>query len=162
MKTIEVEIKIMEYFGVRANLIVPNVSWGIANLHECDLLILSGNNYATEVEIKVTKHYLLKDNDKRHGHLHHYIARLFFAVPEKLEEEALKHIPDRAGLLVVCPRVRGRDGERYCIVKQVRAAKRNKDPHQWAVHERFQLLRLGAMRILGMKKKLFALQELKG
>ena len=159
MKTIEVEIEVMEHFGVRANLIVPNVSWGITGLHECDLLILSGSNYATEVEIKVTKHDLLKDNSKKHGHLHSYITRLFFAVPEKLEEEALKFIPDRAGLLIVCPRVRDRDGERYCIVKQVRAAKRNRDPHQWAVHERFQLLRLGAMRILDMKKKILLLQQ---
>ena len=159
MKTIEVEIEVMEHFGVRANLIVPNVSWGITGLHECDLLILSGSNYVTEIEIKVTKHDLLNDNDKRHGHLHGYIARLFFAVPEKLEAEALKSIPDRAGLLVVCPRVRDRNGEKYYIVKQIRAAKRNRDPHQWAVHERFQLLRLGAMRILGMKKKILSLQQ---
>jgi hypothetical protein len=159
MKTIEIEIEVMEYFGIRANLIVPNVSWGIAGLHECDLLILSGSNYATEVEIKVTKHDLLKDNGKLHGHLHGYIARLFFAVPEKLKAEALKFIPDRAGLLVVCSRVSDYDGKKYNVVELVRSARRNKDPHQWAVHERFQLLRLGAMRILGMKKKIMLLQQ---
>ena len=60
MKTIEVEVAIMQHFDVRRNVIVPNVSWGIfrpgiGQLHEIDLLVLSGSNYATEVEIKVTK-----------------------------------------------------------------------------------------------------------
>lgn len=66
MKTIELEIAIMEYFGIRQNLIVPNVSWGMNGLHECDVLILSKAGYATEVEIKISKPDLLKDRDKKH------------------------------------------------------------------------------------------------
>ena len=86
MKTIDVEIAIMQMYGVRKNIIVPNCSWGIkregvGELHECDLLILSKDNYATEIEIKISKQDLLKDKDKPHAHDSDFIKRLFFAVP---------------------------------------------------------------------------------
>lgn len=61
--TLDMEIVLMEYFGVNRNIIVPNVSWGL-NLHECDLLIFSKSGYATEVEIKISKQDLLKDKNK--------------------------------------------------------------------------------------------------
>ena len=44
----------MNFFNYRANLIVPNISWGLG-LHECDLLVLTSSGYATEIEIKVSK-----------------------------------------------------------------------------------------------------------
>lgn len=53
MTTLEMEIALMEYFGVRQNLVVPNAWWGLQGLnHECDLVRLSKNGYATEIEIK--------------------------------------------------------------------------------------------------------------
>ena len=99
MKTIDIEIAVMEYIGIRQHLIVPNVDWGM-NLHECDILSLSKSGYTTEVEIKVSKHDLLKDKKKWHGHRNKNIAYFFFAVPEKLKLIALAHIPERAGLFV--------------------------------------------------------------
>ena len=89
MTTLEIEIALMEHFNVRQNSIVPNISWGIANLHECDILVLSKSNYATEVEIKISKSGLLKDKEKKHGHNHNHIARLYFAVPKKLKRNSL-------------------------------------------------------------------------
>ena len=159
MKTIEIEIAIMEYFDIRQNLIVPNISWGIANLHECDILSLSKAGYATEVEIKVSKSDLLKDKEKGHGHRHNHIAQLFFAVPKKLEDIALSAIPERAGLFVVEKhryRVPGFDNVYKFVtgIIMVRQCERNKNAVKWSEKERYQLARLGTMRILALKKKI--------
>lgn len=152
IKTIEVEIAVMRWMGIRANLVVPNVSWGISDkyrsLHECDIISLSRSGFATEVEIKVSKHDLLKDGDKKHGHKHNLIANLYFAVPEKLKELALEVIPERAGLLVV----EKLDGKSFA--KMVRSPERNKYCIKWDTTKRYQLARLGTMRILGLKEKI--------
>ena len=146
--TLDIEIAILEFFKVRYNLIVPNVSWGIANLHECDMLILSKSNYATEVEIKISMADLKRDIHKKHGHRHNHIARFFYTVPEDLQDKALMHIPDRAGLLI-CTKY-----NRSYRLKQVRNCIRNKKAHQWSKDERSKLGHLGAMHILGLKKKI--------
>lgn len=160
MKAIDIEIAMMEFLGIRQNLIVPNVSWGIvSSLHECDLLSLSNSNYATEIEIKVSKSDLLKDKEKMHGHFHNHIARLYFAVPQKLEDLALFEIPERAGLYSVSKDLNYQG--RY-KVKLIRQCKRNTNAVQWSDDDRVRLARLGALRILGMKKKIAKLQtELK-
>ena len=159
MKTIDIEIAVMKHIGIRQNLIVPNVSWGISsntlNLHECDILSLSKSGYATEVEIKVSKHDLLKDGEKWHGHHHNYIANLFFAVPELLEGIALTNIPERAGLFVAKKYTPGNE----IFIEQVRACQRNKDAVKWNEIDRYKLARLGTMRILGLKQKIRKLQN---
>lgn len=71
-------------------------------LHECDLLILSGFGYATEIEIKTNKYDLLKDKEKKHNHISGLIKKIYFAIPEKVELNfALTNIPKRAGLIVI-------------------------------------------------------------
>jgi hypothetical protein len=169
--TLDIEIAVIDYFRPRQNLVVPNVSWGMHNkeyrsLHECDVLILSGDSYATEVEIKISKADLLKDRDKKHGHHHNLIRRLYFAVPSKLKEIALESIPDHAGLLVVSNavkrRYRGYDTCReieYVKVDEVRPCKINTIAVKWTDAQRLQLARLGTLRILGLKRKI---QELNG
>jgi hypothetical protein len=166
MNTLDIEVAIIENFNPRQNLIVPNVSWGIHNkeyraLHECDMLILSGDNYATEVEIKISKPDLLKDGDKKHGHYHNLIRRLYFAVPTKLKEIALVSIPDHAGLLVVSNEIKirydwegGSHETPYVKVTEVKPCKVNAIAVKWTDAQRLQLARLGTMRILGLKRKI--------
>ena len=106
MTTLDIEIAVIKGFNPRANLIVPNVSWGMhdrefRSLHECDVLILSSYGYATEVEIKISKAYLMKDWKKKNGHRHYLIRRLYYAVPPKLKQIALETIPAHAGLIVI-------------------------------------------------------------
>ena len=134
----------MEYFGIRQKLIVPNISWGMNGLHECDILVLSRAGYATEIEIKISKADLLKDKEKRHGHNSNDIANFYFCVPEKLKDVALKNIPYRAGLMIASKN--GAWVIKYC--------QRNKGAKKWDEQDRYQLARLGTMRILGLKKKL--------
>ena len=150
LKTIDLEIAVMNWIGIRANLVIPNVYWGISmqhpktrkwlGLHECDILSLSKSNYATEVEIKVTKGDLLKDKDKGHGHNSDLIKYLYFAVPEKLEDLAQFHIPERAGLLVL--------GDGWGSVHCVRSPEVNSSAIKWPADKRLKLAELGCMRIL--------------
>lgn len=48
----QIELAIAQMFGIRNNIIVPNVSWGFFDTHEADLVIINKSNYLTEVEIK--------------------------------------------------------------------------------------------------------------
>lgn len=161
MTTLEMEIKLMLHFNYVKNIIVPNVSWGMNGLHECDLLVLSQAGYATEVEIKISKSDLLKDKLKPHGHEHPYIKTLYFAVPEKLKLLALKEIPERAGLLVWTPYNTDQFDEgipRFRFVG-VRKPITRKDAQKFSDKERMQLLRLGSLRIIGLKKNILKLKN---
>jgi len=147
---VEIELALSSFFDARANLIVPNVSWGL-NLHECDILILSKAGYATEVEIKVSKADLKKDRDKGHGHVSDKIKRLYFAVPEKIDTAFVEaHVPARAGIIVVNKKGKCR------IVKQCTY---NMKAKPFSDSDRMQLARLGAMRIWGLKRNIVVLKD---
>jgi hypothetical protein len=157
MNTIEMEVVLMRHFSPRQNIVVPNVSWGMSliteygwqPLHECDLIILSKSNYATEVEIKISKADLLADKKKLHRHRHNHIARLFFAVPDCLVDFAIENIPERAGLYSA------KKGEKPRLIKQ---CKRNSLAQKWTDKDRLKLAHLGTMRIAGLKDKIAKLQ----
>jgi len=171
MKTIEMEFALANYLDYRQNLIVFNPSWGLyvgrKIMHECDILILSQTGYATEIEIKISKADLMKDQKKKHGHDHPYIKQLWFAVPEELEEIALAEIPDRAGLYVVTKKhVESFVGVGYKFpsrnefkVKIIRRPKANTSAPKWSDLERYQLARLGAIRAVFLKQKLMELKS---
>jgi len=148
LKTIEMEIALMRHLNIRQNLIVPNVYWGINGLnYECDLVKLTQNNYATEIEIKVSKNDLLKDKEKFHGHVSNLFKYLYFAVPLKLKDIALKVIPGRAGLFVI------KKTDKRFVIDEVKKPIMNKNSIQWN-KERYKLAELGAMRILKLKEKI--------
>ena len=168
MKTLEVELAIMEYYDYRKNIIVPNVSWGIVGLYyECDLVRLSAKNYATEIEIKVSKADLLRDKKKFHNHGSELFRYLYFAVPSELEAYAISRIPEKSGLLSVTKRekeiVTGYEWVKPELkdykVKVAKKPRINKRARQWTDKERDKLLRLGTMRIFGLKKKLLLLER---
>lgn len=154
MKTIDLEVAMMSSLNMKQNIVVPNVSWGIWDagrpLHECDILVLTRNRYAMEIEIKISKADLLQDKNKLHGHNHNLIARFYFAVPEDLGDYALKNIPERSGLYVVYH-------QNDC--KLVRKCQRNKYALQWTEKQQLKLAHLGCMRILTLKKKLIKEKE---
>lgn len=137
----EIELAVAEYFGVRRNIIVPNVGWGLY-LHECDLLILSKSRYAYEIEIKTSKLDLKRDSKKRHGHLSRKIKGLYFAIPEKLRSH-MGLIPERAGIIVV-----NRNGQ----VEKLREAEFNCNVGKFEQHEALKLAHLGSMRIWALKR----------
>ena len=131
---------------------VPNVFWGIGLNYECDLIILTPSNYAKEIEIKISKADLLIDKKKKNYHNSSIFKELYFAVPEKLQEIALKEIPANAGLFVVSEK--SYKNKIYYNVKEIKKARKKTIPYKWTQEERLKLASLGAMRILGLKNKL--------
>ena len=156
MTTLDIEIALMQHYNVRQNIIVPNVSWGMGLNHECDLLILRKSGLATEIEIKISKQDLLKDKQKPHKHFSQLISKLYFAVPEKLEEFALENIQKNAGLLVLKKRVSTYSNYEFekIVPEIVKSSVINKSAFKWSNEQRYNLARLGTMRILSLKKKL--------
>lgn len=146
------EIALSEYFGWRKCLIVPNVSWGLylnrQTMHECDLLILTKAGFLWEVEIKVSLSDLISDKKKRHGHRNSNIKRLYFAIPKHLKNN-IKHIPERSGIISV----HYSDFNGRYICKEIRKPVQDKG-YKLNDSEKYQMARLGAMRIWGLKKKL--------
>ena len=155
MKTLEIEIAIMKYLNIRQNLVVPNVFWGMGLRYECDLVKLSKNNYATEIEIKVSKSDLLKDREKRNYHNSRLFKYLYFAVPSELKEIALQEIPEKSGLFIVTSR------HNQLHVNEIRKPVK-RVCKQWTEQQRYNLARLGALRILGLKQKLLKKERQNG
>jgi hypothetical protein len=141
----DMEIAVANYFGVRVNLIVPNVSWGFW-IHECDLLVVTKSGYCYEVEIKTSRSDLKADMRKRHGHNSKRIRRLYFAIPTELLD-SIEFIPARAGILEVSVRTKGAFASCKCIrYPETLPAQKLSD------EERFQVARLGTMRIFPLKE----------
>jgi len=144
MTTIEMEIALSEYLGIRQKLVIPNIHWGLALNHECDLFVLTNTGYAYEIEIKISKADLLRDKKKRHGHYSEKIKYLFFAIPDYLED-SIKEIPKEAGILMV--------DSKTLSVKTLRKPT-NKSNYKFTLEERYKVARLGALRIWTLKKNL--------
>ena len=141
--TAEMEMAVSYYFGTRRNLIVPNVSWGMF-LYEMDLVVLRRDSlYAGEVEIKVSRSDLKRDQKKNHCHdrNRNMIKCLWFAVPEKLSN-CLEFVPERAGFLTVA------SGGRVVVVRKPLA---NPLARKWSVEDALKLTRLGLLRYWDMK-----------
>ena len=151
------EVELCEFLNHRKNIVVPNVSWGMFS-HECDLIRLTPSGYCSEIEIKISKADLKKDQTKRHNHVdgngyrENKIKYLYFAIPEYLED-CSEYIPDRAGILILyeSPANKYRDG--YLYFKEVRKP-RSQCSYKFSEKERIRLLELMSMRIWGLKKKL--------
>ncbi len=162
LNSADIEVAIANYFKPRTHLMVPNISWGMG-LHECDMLILNGSNYAVEVEIKISKSDIKKDLEKKHGHNSNRIRRLFFAIPEHLNKpDVIELIPERAGILVVSERLPVYQSLPYgdpniisyymqprCTV--IRNAKINKAARPFTAEERIDMGRLGMLRYWGIR-----------
>lgn len=163
------EIALMKRFDIRQNLIVPNITHMSRTklTFECDLLILSNSNYATGVEIKVSKGDLKNDLKKSHIKcLDHDLFNnikptefwfkefkyFYYAVPEELKQDALDQIPDFCGLLIAERYIDWEKKERISI-------REIKNPTflfntKWTDKDKYEAARLGSMRILKLKEKI--------
>ena len=152
--TIEIEEKLARFFNYRQNIIVPNISWGFY-IHECDLLILRRSGHLLEVEIKVSRADLKKDQKKEHGHVDNRIRELWFAIPDYLED-GIACIPERAGILVL-----SREDNYWpdldCRV--LRPAWVNNKVVKLCESERLVIARLGTLRIWSLKRKIIDIRN---
>lgn len=148
MTTHEIEIAMAKHLGYLRNIIVYNVRGVIT--HECDLLSVTPAGNATEIEIKVTKHDLINDKLKWHGHRSDKIKYLYFAIPESLLPYE-EHIPARAGIFVLR---RNKYYKTKFHITKYRKAETNKTARKFTAAEMVKLGHLAAMRIWVLKEKL--------
>ena len=161
----------MRHFDFRQNLIVPNITnmvWTLA--FETDMLVLTKSGYAHGFEIKVSKSDLNADFKKpqhckfdeiKNGKsgLERYYGKFkyfSYAVPEELKDYALTVIPDFCGLYSI-QRIDGsilfNEQLPYHKVNHIREPK-ELFRYKWSDKERYEIARLGAMRIYGLKTKI--------
>lgn len=146
MKTEEVELAVVKFFEKTAELIVPNVSWGLDLNYEADLMILSKGDYLYEVEIKVSKSDMKADLKKHMAHSCIYVKRLYYAFPEELLELALQILPEDVGLLsVYC------DRNGHTRLDEKRKPK-DRESIKMPLLKQYKLARLGALRIWNLKR----------
>ena len=159
LTTIELEVAIAEYFGIRANLIIPNMYYSYFK-HELDLMILTKSGCAYEVEIKINVSDLKKDCEKWHGHRDSRIRKLYFAIPESLLKYQ-EYIPDHAGIFIVYEitekyyrvQLGSYQSKTFLRVKKIREAKTTSS-YTFSTIDRYKFARLAALRIWGLKKKI--------
>ena len=94
----DIQASLASYFGIRNNIIVPNVSWGMLD-YEADLLIMNKTGYVTEVEIKRSWSDFLADFKKdENAHKSEIIYQFWYCVPDEIYnkcKEKLKEVyPD--------------------------------------------------------------------
>ena len=158
-KEIEIEIA-TRYFNKRVDLIVPNVTWGFHGFSECDLLVCKNSGYLIEVEIKISKADIVKDNRKKHNHNRRFIKELYFAIPEKLKCFA-DLIPEDAGIIIVFEKaeivfLNYNNFEKYTRKHPtlLRRAKINPGYMKVTIEDKYKLARLGTLRMWNHKKQL--------
>jgi hypothetical protein len=157
VSTIEMEEAISRLFGIRTNIIVPNISWGLPGMHECDVFIVKKSGYAVEVEIKRTKADLLADFKKKHDHSDVRIREFYYALPEKLLETCTELIPEHAGIISCYKSQWATRNDIYATIK--RKPKIRKDARKLTMEEQFKVAKLGTMRIWSLKNKIIKLQN---
>ena len=158
IKTIEIEVALSKYYGVRQHIIVPNISWGFKWMHECDMFIVTKAGIATEVEIKISKSDLLADFKKGHDHKDGQgrISYFYYAMPKTLYEKVKDLIPTEAGILV-CDRGDWDGAKAY--IREIRKPLRIKGARKLTPEEQLKIAWLGTMRIWSLKEKIIKLQN---
>jgi hypothetical protein len=149
---IEMEISIMKLFGIRQNIIVPNISWGFDGIHEIDLFILRKSGLAIEVEIKRSIADLKADFKKMHHHSSNRICKMYYAIPEELLEKSISLVPEDCGI-ILCYKINNNQ-QNIARARIYREAKLRKNSRKLTSEEQFKIARLGCLRILSLKEKL--------
>jgi len=152
------ELAIATKFGIRTNIIVPNLSWGLPGMHECDLFIVKMSGYGVEIEIKRSKSDLLADFKKGHNHKDRFnrIKEFYYAFPESMLKTCEDLIPKDAGI-IICSR--SDYGKKLVYASFRRAATPIKTARKLTTEEQCKIARLGCMRIFGLKNKIIQLQK---
>lgn len=150
IKTIEIELGIARHFGIRQHIIVPNISWGLHGMHECDMFLIKKSGYCIEVEIKISKSDLLADFKKGHHHQDNRIKEFYYAIPIKLLESCENLIPEHIGI-IVCEKIKNR---KYIHTQIRRKTTINKKARKLTNEEILKVAKLGCMRIWRLKEKI--------
>lgn len=158
--TLEMEVAIAKYFGIRQNIVVPNISWGFMN-HEADMFVVKKSGYASEIEIKRTKSDLISDFKKHHKHQDELnrIQELYYAIPESIYETCKDLIPKHTGILICDKWLPDWSKKWVYNVQTKRKPIKNKSARKLTDKECLKIAHLGTMRIWSLKDKIIKLQN---
>lgn len=152
--SLDIELAVANWLGIlpshggmgsNRNILVPNFKG--MYLHECDLLLVSGAGWVTEIEIKVSVSDLRADKKKWHEHYSPLIRHLFFAMPSTMESN-ISDVPMHAGVLLI-------ENGKCCEIRRPTA---NKSARKLTDKEILHIGRIAAMRIWTLKRKLNNIQ----
>lgn len=121
---------------------------GYAISHETDILTVSKDYYATEVEIKRSISDLKADFKKEHAHKSEAIRNFYYCFPDELLEKALPIIPEECGVLIVTKRAYSDSLE----IKKYRKCKPNREARKLTQEEVAEIWRLCAIRYWNYRK----------
>lgn len=148
----EIELAVAQAFGVRNNIIVPNVSWGFFATHEADLVIINKTGYMTEVEIKRSWQDFLNDFKKHTTRDEGKVMWKYFAVPQSLCERVWQYLCDNGhrdwGVIEYFEDGSARIAYYPNNIHDKIASKK------LFLEEKLAIARLGCMRIWSLKEKL--------
>ncbi len=155
--TLDIELAIMNYFNHRYDVMVPNVSNQMELVpFEVDMLVLRKSDLAYGFEIKISKADLRADfNKPQHtqiektglGRWFGKFKYFYYAVPEDLKQLALDLIPEFCGLAVF-DKKEYPEHSRFYIERPPKSLFN----YHWSMKERYELARLGTMRIKALKQ----------
>lgn len=160
LTTIEIEVAVAKYFGIRQHIIVPNLSWGFG-VHECDLFVITKAGMGIEVEIKRSKSDFLADFKKGHNHVdpQNRIADFYYAMPKELYPKVEEFIPEGAGV-ILCERYLDYKKREVVYAYTERNPIRRKGVKRLPLEDQLRVARLGTMRIWSLKEKIIKLKTI--
>ena len=171
MTSADIELAIIQRWPPRQTLTVPNVTSGLFDWGESDLIQVSDAGYVTEIEIKISIADLKREWQKRRWQEHwvrewlNRIRYYWIAMPLELCEPAREHIPEwvGAGILGVSMKALHESWAfyRYQVKKVLRPAS-NRTARPLTLRERSQIGRLGTLRYWGLRETIDELQRQKG
>ena len=146
-----IEFGLSELFGIRSNLIVPNVSWGFFASHEADLVVVNRSGYLTEVEIKRSWQDFLNDFRKQTTHDEGKVMWKYFAVPESILLKVKVYLEDNGhndwGIIKYSE-------SGFCqYVRYPNNIHQTTKQKKLFLEEQLAIARLGTLRIWSLKKK---------
>lgn len=149
VQEIEDAIILLHAGGIRSNLCVPNVSWGMGIQYEADLLVVTKAGYCTEYEIKRSYADFLADMRKdESAHKAPWVYRFYYVIPESIKDKVLKYFNDKGGELpgIISYDERGMIGicGGYPYVKGGR---------RMFLEEQLKIAKLGTMRYWNLRNK---------
>lgn len=138
--------------GVRKNLCVPNVSWGMNIDYEADLLIITKSGYCTEYEIKRSYSDFLADMKKDEcAHKAPWVYKFYYVIPLSIKDKVLKYFEDK-GITecdvpgILCYSERG-------SITSVGGIPHIKGGRKMFLEEMLKVARLGTMRYWNLRNK---------
>lgn len=102
MTTTEIEYALVDKYVLCNKLVATGITknCGVVS-HECDVLVVSSQNYITDFEIKVSVSDVKADLKKKHKHECPNIRATYFVLPKDILDKIICYIPDNFGVLAV-------------------------------------------------------------